>query len=292
MIKDDPALSWAEKNRFSQQFIAVVEGHASALQFSQAVTPCLGDTLLAEEKQLIAGCPAVLRITRACSATEQAAIARCVRIMSEGMAAFQRTVSIAGLADMAALDRYCYVVAGVVGEMLTDLFAQYDAQIAANRDTLQTLAVSFGQGLQLTNILKDFWEDRLRGACWLPQSHFAAYGVDLTQEDWNQAAFADALGELIGLARRHLEQALQYLHCIPKHQTGIRRFCAWAIGMALLTLRKIYQHRDYRHGQRVKITRYQVYTTLWICNRCLPSNRALGLLFHWWSRSLPTDGCR
>ncbi len=47
--------------------------------------------------------------------------------------------------------------------------------------TLSTLAASFAQGLQMTNILKDVWEDRSRGACWLPQEVFCRHGVDLAQ---------------------------------------------------------------------------------------------------------------
>ena len=34
------------------------------------------------------------------------------------------------------------------------------------RAELHDLGVSFAQGLQMTNILKDVWEDRARGACW------------------------------------------------------------------------------------------------------------------------------
>ena len=33
----------------------------------------------------------------------------------------------------------------------------------------------------MTNILKDVWEDRSRGACWLPQEVFERRGVDLAQ---------------------------------------------------------------------------------------------------------------
>ena len=33
----------------------------------------------------------------------------------------------------------------------------------------------------MTNILKDVWEDRSRGACWLPQEVFSRHGVDLAQ---------------------------------------------------------------------------------------------------------------
>ena len=31
----------------------------------------------------------------------------------------------------------------------------------------------------MTNILKDVWDDRDRGACWLPQDVFLAAGFDL-----------------------------------------------------------------------------------------------------------------
>ena len=84
------------------------------------------------------------------------------------MAEFQRHATAAGLNDLPHLDRYCYHVAGVVGEMLTELFCDYSAKINERRNELLPLAVSFGQGLQMTNILKDVWDDRQRGACWLP----------------------------------------------------------------------------------------------------------------------------
>ncbi len=79
------------------------------------------------------------------------------------------------------LDSYCYYVAGVVGEMLTELFCSPLARIERQRAGLRERAVSFAQGLQMTNILKDVWEDRSRGACWLPQEVFTRHGVDLMQ---------------------------------------------------------------------------------------------------------------
>ena len=95
-------------------------------------------------------------------------------------AEFQQIDTSAGLEDMAEVDRYCYHVAGVVGEMLTELFCDYSAEMNDRRDELLPLAVSFGQGLQRTNILKDIWEDRRRGACWLPRDIFLRAGFDLS----------------------------------------------------------------------------------------------------------------
>ena len=76
------------------------------------------------------------------------------------------------------LNEYCYYVAGVVGEMLTELFCDYSSDIDAHQNELMNLAVSFGQGLQMTNILKDIWDDHKRGACWLPREHFEKYGIE------------------------------------------------------------------------------------------------------------------
>jgi len=99
--------------------------------------------------------------------------------MCYGMPRFQSTASRNGLPRLTDLDDYCYYVAGVVGDMLTELFWRILAGHCQPPDRLQSLSVSFAQGLQMTNILKDVWEDRSHGACWLPQEIFSPHGVDL-----------------------------------------------------------------------------------------------------------------
>ena len=88
------------------------------------------------------------------------------------MPEFQQHKTLEGLPGLVDLDRYCYFVAGIVGEMLTDLFCDYCPELQGKRDEMSPLAVSFGQGLQMTNILKDVWEDRDADTCWLPRSVF------------------------------------------------------------------------------------------------------------------------
>ena len=193
---------------------------------------------------------------------------------------------------MPAMDRYCYYVAGVVGEMLTELFCDYSEEIAQHRETLMRLAVSFGQGLQMTNILKDMWEDRSRGACWLPRDIFRGAGVDLAQlhPEQQPAGFGVALGTLIAVARTHLENALAYTLLIPAHEKGIRRFCLWAIGMAVLTLKKLNRHRDFRSGKEVKISRHSVRGTILATNLASGSDRLLRSLFALAAKDLPATG--
>lgn len=71
------------------------------------------------------------------------------------------------LGSIQDLRDYCYIVAGLVGEMLTELFL-LDARLASAAPELRTLAPPFGEALQLVNILKDITEDREEGRTWLP----------------------------------------------------------------------------------------------------------------------------
>jgi farnesyl-diphosphate farnesyltransferase len=87
------------------------------------------------------------------------------------------------------------------------------------------------------------------------------------------------LNELIGIAHAHLRNALEYTCMIPKREVGIRRFCLWAIGLAVLTLRKIHRNPTFRSGNEVKVSRRTVKATVFTTNLTLMSNRALRLIF-------------
>ena len=288
-IEDDKHLDNDSKRQFADMFVAVVKGEQEAAVFADSLAPLLLDTATAAERDLIQHTPAVVRVTHSFNPRQRAALERCVSIMGDGMVKYQESDVRYGLADLPAMDRYCYYVAGVVGEMLTELFCDYSAEIDSHREELMRLAASFGQGLQMTNILKDIWDDRERGMCWLPQDIYRRYGADLKtmSKDTITPEFQQALGHLIGVARAHLDNALRYTLLIPVQETGIRRFCLWALGMAVLTLRKINRRRDYTSGQQVKISRRSVKGTVLMTNLLTRHDRALRLLFNLTARPLP-----
>lgn len=263
-FEDEPALTASQKRHFCEQFVAVVQGETPAQQLSAELAPLLSQHTIPEVHQLIRDTPRVIVITHSFSEHQQKALATCVQLMGEGMVGFQENKSGCGLSDLAALDKYCYHVAGCVGEMLTKLFCDYSPAIARNREALMSLAVSFGQGLQMTNILKDIWDDRERGFCWLPQDVFAEAGFNLDElaPGRYNASFGHGLTRLIAIAHGHLKNALCYTLLIPANEAGIRNFCLWALGMAVLTLRKIHRHPDFRSGAEVKISRRAVKVTI------------------------------
>ena len=288
-IEDEPALTAAAKREFSARFVGAVGERESPERFSAELAPLLSSSTIPAEHVLIRETPRVLAITHRFTPAQQDALATCVRVMGDGMVRFQEDQGARGLENLAALDTYCYHVAGVVGEMLTRLFCEYSPAIARERAALMPLAVSFGQGLQMTNILKDMWSDLARGACWLPRSVFAEAGFDLQTlaPGRHDAKFQKALMSLVGIAHGHLRNALRFTLFIPATETGIRNFCLWAIGMALLTLRKIHRHPDFQSGDEVKISRRSVQGTVIASRLAAGHDPAIRTLFGLAALGLP-----
>lgn len=288
-IEDEPILDAQQKNFFSRTFTEVVAGQASAELFARSLYPLLSESTLPAERELIQNTPRIVRITHSFKPRQRAALERCVRIMCDGMPRFQHTASLQGLADMEDMSCYCYFVAGVVGELLTELFCDYSPEINRNREVLRKLTVSFGQGLQMTNILKDIWDDRKREVCWLPRAVFEQAGFDLERlsPGHYQPAFGEGLEYLIGITHAHLRNALTYTLLIPPTETGIRRFCLWAIGLALLTLRKLHRHRDFSASQQVKVSRRSVKTTIFLTSIAASHDKVLTYLFNIAAKGVP-----
>ncbi len=296
-IEDTTLLNNEQKSQFHAQFIRIVCGEEDAEPFAQELTTALKGYSHQDELKLILNSKKVINITLSFTANQRKALERCIKIMSEGMEFFEKQEELSkannsyGVATMADMDKYCYYVAGVVGEMLTDLFCDYSDEINQKRPELAKLAVSFGQGLQMTNILKDIWDDQERDTCWLPREIFTKYGFELDQLKQNkiEQGFEKGLEELLAIAHQHLKNALEYTLLIPPSEVGIRRFCLWAIGMAVLTLRKLSKNRDFSQSDQVKISRNSVKATIAISNILVKRDLLLKTMFSLISTAIPKD---
>ncbi|MCC2633640.1 MAG: squalene synthase HpnD [Ramlibacter sp.] len=72
--------------------------------------------------------------------------------------------------DFPALQRYCHLVAGVVGEVAARIFGQTQP---ATTDYAQKMGLAF----QLTNIIRDVGEDAMRGRIYLPVNELQQFEV-------------------------------------------------------------------------------------------------------------------
>jgi farnesyl-diphosphate farnesyltransferase len=288
-IEDEPAFSPEEKGLYEKAFVDAVTGAIDARRFAAELAPRFSNATSESERELLFQLPLVLEVTRTCNATQHAAIIDCLKVMSQGMHDFQRVVGLQGLETQRDMDRYCYCVAGVVGEMLTRMLIDFEPELASQRATLMHLAISFGQGLQMTNILKDQWEDRSHGVCWLPQDVFTRHGVQLADLHPGKqgARYANAMIELIGVAHAHLCRAVEYTLIVPARHAGFRRFCLWSIGLAVLTLRNLQDRLDFSSGTQVKVSRAAVAQTISLTRLTDKYDPAVRWLFAAAARKLP-----
>lgn len=289
-IEDETGIDTAQKCALAEQFIDVVAGQASAEDFAQRFTSMLSARRLPAEKQLIQHASRVVGITHEFNTAQQAALTSCVTVMSKGMVYYQANASLGGLLSMNQFNNYCYHVAGVVGEMLTALWCEAVPEMMPHQDRLQQLAVSFAQGLQMTNVLKDIWEDYRRGVCWLPRDIFkqAGFNLDHLAERHQSEAFERGMKQLIQISRAHLDNAVAYLELVPPRQTGIRKFCLWAIAMALLTMANIYRRPNFDSGDQVKISRFSVLSVIGVSRFVVSSQRLSEYFLNFCARRLPT----
>ena len=121
-IEDEPALDAQAKAHFQQQFSAIIADKACCHAFARELAPLLSEATLEAEHDLIRNTHQVIAVTRSFTTQQQNALFRCVQVMGRGMSRYQHGVDLHGLDTQRDLDDYCYFVAGVVGEMLTELF--------------------------------------------------------------------------------------------------------------------------------------------------------------------------
>ncbi len=127
------------------------------------------------------------------------------------------------------LDDYTYYVAGLVGTMLSELWA-WGADIQTDRD----LAIGYGRGLQAVNILRNQHED------------MDERGVSFVPDGWTRE-------DLFAYAEENLAKADLYMKDINKRTVLL--FCRLPLALAHKTLKAMQDGRE-------KITRTEVEQTV------------------------------
>ena len=188
--------------------------------------------------ELLSATPAVLAACQSLHPAHRSTIEAHCRRTCQGMIRFVAAADPGGriaLHDVAELRAYCYIVAGIVGELLTELFLVHEARLAECAPLLRERAASFGEALQLVNVLKDSAADAAEGRRFLPA------GTDL--------------GPIFAIARSDLERAAQYVRALQERlgHHGIVAFTALPLLLARETLARVEEA-----GPGAKVSRERV----------------------------------
>jgi len=108
--------------------------------------------------------------------------------------------------DFPGLERYCHLVAGVVGEVAANIFGK-------TQEATTQYAHTLGLAFQMTNIIRDVGEDALRGRIYLPLNELQQFDVK-THEILNRqysSRFAALMQFQVQRAQQLYDQALSLL---------------------------------------------------------------------------------
>lgn len=258
----------------------------AARRLERIVAAMVPGQALPGERALLTRLADVLEAYRRLAPADRALVTRLLATIIEGQLADLTTfpgedaASLQALATRADLERYTYLVAGCVGEFWTDVHAAHRPRLARwDLPAMRALGVRFGQGLQMTNILRDVPRDLRQGRCYLPRQDLARLGLaprDLL-DPAASAAVRPLLAELLGLTLDHYEAAWRYTLAIPAAEARMRLACAWPLLIGLSTLDLLARTPRWLDPDvRVKVPRVGVYALMVRSLGTVWSARALG----------------
>lgn len=191
--------------------------------------------------RLLRETPQIVAAVSDIDAPSRGAIVHHAKRSAFGMAEFLGKADHRANLQLSSLDdlrRYCYFVAGIVGELITDLFV-IEREDLSESSALRAHAAAFGEGLQLVNILKDSSDDEKCGRAYLPPQV--------------------PIDEVFELALDDLKQADTYVKTLREMQAppGYIAFCDAPVQLAQATLRVVREH-----GPGSKVPRDEMFALL------------------------------
>jgi phytoene/squalene synthetase len=212
----DKPIQQRQFNAF-RQFLANPPSRAQVETFRSSFPAGITES----EQNLLADTEVLVEDFHHLPAAARGIVASAIDRTAQGMAAYARRPGALRLLDLEDVSRYCCIVAGLVGELLTRLWA-----LGGGAPPRMLLAYRFGQFLQKVNILKDQAEDEAVGRFLVPDRR-----------------------EILSSLRADAEGALAYLTSLPTGERGYRVFCAWSLMLGADALAQMDGPRESRRAQ-------------------------------------------
>lgn len=244
----EDAESWTRAARAAalDAFVQLVRGERDDVDALTAAWLAAAPSEHAGYVDLVGQLPRLLRSVRALPSAELVCThtGRCAEGMRDVLLEAQERSGqdeqrVVRLGSLRELRRYCYYVAGIVGELLTDVFVFDTPGLLAELGALRREERLVGEALQLVNILKDEADDAKEDRVFIP--------AGLAKE------------ELFALARADLAAGTRYLAALERGGAakGIVAFTGLPLAMAELALQAVEER-----GAGAKVSRAQVASLL------------------------------
>ena len=169
----------------------------------------------------------------------------------------ERFELVKGLSCLLTIDefqKYLYLIAGNVGECWTkiclDEIPNYSNKLLAE---LNPLAINFGKGLQLINILRDLPDDFKNGRCYIPLEQIEQQKLNFLTLKKDSIAFKTITKYWWSQAVDYLNDGWKYMLTINHNR--IRYALALPLLIGFATLAKLEDMQYLNTNQHIKISR-------------------------------------
>ena len=281
-IADTAELEPSERISHLKALARLIQGQGdrnAARTLIVAFAPLQKDTA---ERTLIEQLPNCLQWLDLMATEDRADIREVLAKINEGqildVERFGSSANVTALKTAADLDRYTYLVAGCVGEFWTAICSRHLPEFSKQSGQhMKMLAVEYGKGLQLINVLRDISADLQAGRCYLPADELHSLGItpaDLRQkgalaqpvfEQWRQRA------------ETGISAGVDYACAIQPWRVRLATVLPALIGARALALLR--DAGSEAIAQRVKVPRAEVHRILFACTTRLASPGAIQQLF-------------
>jgi len=163
------------------------------------------------EKQLLSVASLLFEDLHKLNSHDRLSLQKSLVTMKNGMLKFSVNEGTLRLGSIKEVNQYCFFVAGVIGELLTDFISNLTKTRYSK--TVYINSYHFGLFLQKINILKDQSEDEIDGRFLVPNRE-----------------------QVISSIKINANGAINYLINIPLEQKEYRLFCAWSLFLGLSSL--------------------------------------------------------
>ena len=204
-IADTAELEPSERMRHLETLARLIQGQGDRNAARTLIVAFARLQKNTAERTLIEQLPNCLQWLDLMATGDRADIREVLAKINEGqildVERFGSSATVTALMTAADLDRYTYLVAGCVGEFWTAICSRHLPEFSKQSGQhMKTLAVEYGKGLQLINVLRDIGADLQAGRCYLPADELHSLGMtpaDLRQkaalaqpvfEQWRQRA--------------------------------------------------------------------------------------------------------
>lgn len=257
-LSDGAWLAPQERLPALQEFLGLMQGQRPNLEAWKTRVACV-DPQSGSEAALLHHLPQALAELQNLPAADQLLIREIVATLAQGMIVDLERFPGCVL-DEEELRRHLWSAAGCVGGFWSSVLRLHEPRLRRVSLRLEELGTQLGNGLQLTNVLRDVSGDLAEGRCYLPLNQLTRLGLDpeALRDSANESRLKPLYLEWLESNLDYYQASMDYVLLLPPACWRLRLAALWPWLLGVATAHKLTRGNWLKPG-KIKVKRAAVY---------------------------------